>query len=211
MTTEAQYAAQIVAEARSKLGVPYVYGVTDCEWLTRICAASIGVTIPSGSSEQFAAFPHCKAPYEPGDLLYFQGSDSPGPGKPGHCGVNIGAGHFIDAPYTGVDVRTDAWSPSTKTGDLAFYGAIRIAERGKAIPTPAEPTLYLFRPYLTGAAVKLCQEDLVKHGFKADLGATGIDGIFGVATEKAVKAFQAKAKLSVDGTVGPLTWKALAA
>lgn len=37
----------------------------------------------------------------------------------------------------------------------------------------------------------------------------GIDGMFGPLTEHAVKAFQQRAGLDVDGMVGPHTWKAL--
>ena len=36
-----------------------------------------------------------------------------------------------------------------------------------------------------------------------------IDGIFGIETYQAVKAFQSFAHLNIDGTVGPETWNAL--
>jgi peptidoglycan hydrolase-like protein with peptidoglycan-binding domain len=37
-----------------------------------------------------------------------------------------------------------------------------------------------------------------------------INGVFGAGTETAVRAFQARERLVVDGVVGPLTWRALA-
>lgn len=60
-----------------------------------------------------------------------------------------------------------------------------------------------------GAQVKTLQRLLVSLGY--DVGASGIDGSFGGATEKAVKAFQTDRKLKVDGSVGKATWSALLA
>lgn len=51
-----------------------------------------------------------------------------------------------------------------------------------------------------GEAVKWVQWQLTQAGHKA-----GIDGIFGTATKIAVRAFQTKSGLAVDGIVGPAT------
>ena len=58
-----------------------------------------------------------------------------------------------------------------------------------------------------GELVKQCQTMLKQLGY--DLGICGIDGDFGTATEKAVKAFQRDHGLAVDGVVGKNTWTAL--
>ena len=55
-----------------------------------------------------------------------------------------------------------------------------------------------------GPEVRYLQEILTNAGFP-----TATDGVFGAATEAAVKAFQRDNGLEADGVVGPLTWKAL--
>ena len=59
-----------------------------------------------------------------------------------------------------------------------------------------------------GELVKQLQTKLLDLGY--DLGICGVDGDFGQATEKAVKAFQKAHGLTADGVVGPKTWAALA-
>lgn len=56
-----------------------------------------------------------------------------------------------------------------------------------------------------GDEVKGIQERLKELGYYKG----PIDGDFGGGTEAAVKAFQKSKRLDVDGTVGPVTWKAL--
>lgn len=58
-----------------------------------------------------------------------------------------------------------------------------------------------------GEAVKQLQQRL--HDLGYDLGICGVDGDYGQATEKAVKAFQKDHGLKVDGIAGPKTWEAL--
>ena len=53
-----------------------------------------------------------------------------------------------------------------------------------------------------GNITKLLQEKLVSLGYNTN----GVDGIFGVGTEKAVISFQKNNGLAVDGIVGKNTW-----
>ena len=55
-----------------------------------------------------------------------------------------------------------------------------------------------------GEQVKKLQRALSRAGF-----AVTADGVFGPATERAVRAAQSARGLVADGVVGPLTWKAL--
>ncbi len=63
----------------------------------------------------------------------------------------------------------------------------------------AEPTL---KKGSKKPEVKDLQEALKALGFSPGK----IDGVFGAATEKAVKAFQASVGIDADGIVGPITW-----
>lgn len=56
----------------------------------------------------------------------------------------------------------------------------------------------------SGAAVSAVQVQLNSHGY-----GLGVDGDFGAATNAAVREFQDKRGLTVDGVVGPDTWRHL--
>lgn len=74
---------------------------------------------------------------------------------------------------------------------------------------PAPPfrrALALQDPRLSGDDVQLVQQRLADLGFR-QVGV--IDGIFGPATDAAVRAFQQQQGLDVDGIVGPQTWTSL--
>ncbi len=58
-----------------------------------------------------------------------------------------------------------------------------------------------------GEGVKAAQTELLKHG---DLKSVDqVDGDFGVVTDEAVRGFQERTRLHVDGVVGALTWREL--
>jgi len=65
--------------------------------------------------------------------------------------------------------------------------------------------MLLLKKGTKGKEVKQLQSDLNMLGYKLK-----VDGIFGEATEKAVKSFQKKAKIAMDGIVGEETRKAIA-
>lgn len=58
-----------------------------------------------------------------------------------------------------------------------------------------------------GEIVKELQTLLIGKGYSC--GKSGADGIFGSATDEAVKAYQAENDLTVDGIVGSKTWEKL--
>jgi hypothetical protein len=101
--------AQIAVNfARKQLGKPYVHGAKgpdsyDCSGLTWASYRAAGMTIGSSSQSQYAQGPQiARENLRPGDLVYFVGSDGP---SPGHVGIYVGSGVFIEAPHSGATVR----------------------------------------------------------------------------------------------------------
>ena len=225
--TVEQVRAGIVADARSWLGVGYVWGGTtrkgvDCSGLTKNIGADCGVPLAHGSFDQFhdPEFTVYEDEPLPGMLVFMYGGELPGPGtkRPGHVGVCVGPGLMISALDEALGVCESSFSTvidRESTEGLAYWGAIDIALKATKVPgvTPVPPSgkpeLYLAHPNMTGPAVKECQTDLARHGLRASLGPAGIDGIFGQDTSATVKAFQKEKGLKIDGIVGPVTWAAL--
>ncbi|HAX77135.1 MAG TPA: hypothetical protein DCY88_15200 [Cyanobacteria bacterium UBA11372] len=58
----------------------------------------------------------------------------------------------------------------------------------------------------SGEAVRLLEQLLICYGY---LSPKEFDAYFDADTKKAVEAFQKAQKLTVDGVVGKLTWRAL--
>ena len=104
-------AAKLVAEARTQLGLPYVYGSKawgkslDCSGLTQQAFKRVGVNIGGDTYTQVkqgtavAGIEQAKI----GDLIFSTGDI--GMRKNGHVGIYIGNGQMIVAPHTGAQVR----------------------------------------------------------------------------------------------------------
>lgn len=74
-----------------------------------------------------------------------------------------------------------------------------------AIAPPLDPSaLPVLRLGSTGEAVRLLQERLKHHGRSVI-----VDGVFGQNTQAAVRQFQLREQLPVDGVVGAISWGAL--
>lgn len=98
----------------------------------------------------------------------------------------------LNLPFT---VRTLVIDEDTMTPTISSPGI------------PASRLLSLTSPPMTGADVREVQQALIAKGF--NLGESGADGIFGPATDAAVRVFQQRQNLRVDGIVGRATRSAL--
>ena len=109
--------------------------------------------------------------------------------------------------------------PVTGSVDLPTYTAIYDAYRGIILSLPDSAFVGLARPYpgfqlLLGSEnefVGYLQEylNLISESYP-EIPSVTVDGIFGPATENAVRAFQALAELPVTGIVNALTWDTVA-
>ncbi|MFE3502963.1 NlpC/P60 family protein [Kitasatospora sp. NPDC059160] len=85
-------------------------GHCDCSSLMQQAYAHAGVTIPRTTFEQFKIGTRVGVDdVKPGDLVFNAGSDG-SDDAPGHVGMYVGNGWIVEAPRTGVQTRTVAYS-----------------------------------------------------------------------------------------------------
>lgn len=114
-----------VALAKEYLGTPYKWGGSspatgfDCSGLLQYAYAKQGVKIPRTTYEQFkAGTPVARGQLRAGDAVFFEASNA----GPGHVGIFLGNGTFLESPHTGANVRI-----SKLAGRSDYVGARRFA------------------------------------------------------------------------------------
>jgi hypothetical protein len=125
LTSGGPIGERAVSIAMQYLGVPYVWAGAspfsgfDCSGLTMYVYAQLGIHLIHFAGAQYNE--GTRIPIEllaPGDLVFFH----PGALGPGHVGIYIGAGEFIQAPHTGDVVKI---SPLDGKYALSYVGAVR--------------------------------------------------------------------------------------
>lgn len=117
--------ATVLATARSRLGMPYVWGATgpksfDCSGLVGYAFHAAGVDLPRTSQQQWYAGRHVRvADARPGDLLFWA-EDPNAPDNVDHVAIYLGRGLMISAPHTGEVVRV------APVAAMNFRGIVRV-------------------------------------------------------------------------------------
>ncbi|WP_446220011.1 peptidoglycan-binding protein [Micromonospora sp. IBHARD004] len=188
----------------------------DCAELVQWGCAGLQIqpTMPDGSWLQArhcrshnTMTPVARAVDTQGALLFkFLGNPFQGP-RPAtvHVAVSLGNGSTIEA-------RGRRWGVGQFSAQgrgwthAALIPGLRYERRtvAPAEPRPAWPGRYLTQPpTMAGDDVTAWQQQMKRRGWRI-----GVDGRYGDDSEKVCRQFQTDKRLTVDGIVGPETWRA---
>ncbi|MFI5534720.1 peptidoglycan-binding protein [Kitasatospora sp. NPDC051853] len=222
---------QVLAAARADLGlgespdgsnhnvITDAYGIGDGPW----CGMAVwdwfnsgGVDLRRVLTREWAWTPSgAMAGKKAG--LWHQGPEGRQPGDIVFYKVPGGASYFVNhvSLYEGDGVSIDGnWRNVVQrvvhpAGTVVGYIRPPYAQPQQPPSTPAPKPYPPFRGATLGRGdvgpdVRTAQQRLKDRGWSI-----AVDGDFGPATEKVVRAYQAEKGLDVDGLIGPLTWASL--
>ncbi|GAA1082339.1 C40 family peptidase [Nocardiopsis composta] len=118
---------RVIAHAETMQGVPYVWGGEsldeggfDCSGLLQWAFAQEGVAIPRVTHDQWYAGEHVAwEDARRGDLIFWR-TDPTAPDYISHVAIYLGDGMMLEAPRTGLDVRT------TEVRTAKMAGVVRV-------------------------------------------------------------------------------------
>jgi NlpC/P60 family len=104
-------ATAVIQAAMTQIGIPYQWGGEnpnhgfDCSGLVQWAFQQAGISLPRTSEEQYTATARVPAAQaRPGDLAFME-FGAQGQQGPGHVGIYLGAGQFLEAPETGQKIK----------------------------------------------------------------------------------------------------------
>ena len=141
----------------------------------------------------------------PGDIIYYDWGDSgkgDNTGEADHVGIVVSAYDDDILAIEGNKGKDHVVGHRHVNVDGVYIRGFGLPDYAAKAGTTCQPDLPILQYGMTGEAVRSLQ---VLLDYRANAGLT-VDGSFGPATLKAVKAFQEVVGIAVDGSVGPITW-----
>lgn len=195
-------------ESARKYGKKWIgHMVWDCSGLTYYCGKLLGLKYYHGSNSSWNRDCQAKGKLKknmeiPVGAFVYTGTDDKKP----HIGIYTGDGLVTEASGTikGV-IKTKLTNTKWKYWGLGKGITFDFIPNSDTVKQETKPMLpKTIRRGDKGSEVVLLQNLLVKDGSNV-----AVDGIFGPGTQSAVRAFQKRHGLVVDGIVGPKTWTEL--